>query len=64
MKHFVSRKAMDIDKLGAKLIEQLVAADLIKYPADIYKRNLKQLTGLERMGAKIIAKCFRCYHKK
>ncbi|MBD1311075.1 hypothetical protein IDZ80_09590, partial [Francisella tularensis subsp. holarctica] len=37
LKHFVSRKAMDIDKLGAKLIEQLVAANLIKYPADIYK---------------------------
>ncbi|MEY8701679.1 NAD-dependent DNA ligase LigA, partial [Francisella philomiragia] len=52
LKHFVSRKAMDIDKLGAKLIEQLVAADLIKYPADIYKLNFEQLTGLERMGAK------------
>lgn len=52
LKHFVSRKAMDIDKLGAKLIEQLVVADLIKYPADIYKLNFEQLTGLERMGAK------------
>ncbi|API87195.1 NAD-dependent DNA ligase LigA [Francisella uliginis] len=52
LKHFVSRKAMDIDKLGAKLIEQLVAADLIKYPADIYKLNFEQLINLERMGAK------------
>ncbi|MBK2126937.1 NAD-dependent DNA ligase LigA [Francisella tularensis] len=52
LKHFVSRKAMDIDKLGAKLIEQLVAANLIKYPADIYKLNFEQLTGLERMAAK------------
>ncbi|NIY58140.1 NAD-dependent DNA ligase LigA, partial [Francisella orientalis] len=52
LKHFVSRKAMDIDKLGAKLIEQLVAADLIKYPADIYKLNFEQLSALERMGAK------------
>lgn len=52
LKHFVSRKAMDIDKLGAKLIEQLVAADLIKYPADIYKLSFEQLINLERMGAK------------
>ncbi|WP_150466952.1 NAD-dependent DNA ligase LigA [Francisella sp. SYW-9] len=52
LKHFVSRKAMDIDKLGAKLIEQLVAADLIKYPADIYKLSFEQLINLERMGTK------------
>ncbi|MED7818357.1 MULTISPECIES: NAD-dependent DNA ligase LigA [unclassified Francisella] len=52
LKHFVSRKAMDIDKLGAKLIEQLVATDLIKYPADIYKLNFEQLINLERMGTK------------
>lgn len=52
LKHFVSRKAMDVDKLGAKLIEQLVAADLIKYPADIYKISFEQLTNLERMGTK------------
>ncbi|AIT10063.1 NAD-dependent DNA ligase LigA [Candidatus Francisella endociliophora] len=52
LKHFVSRKAMDTDKLGAKLIEQLVAANLIKYPADIYKLNFEQLINLERMGAK------------
>lgn len=52
LKHFVSRKAMDTDKLGAKLIEQLVVADLIKYPADIYRLNFEQLVNLERMGAK------------
>ncbi|APC91178.1 MULTISPECIES: NAD-dependent DNA ligase LigA [Francisella] len=52
LKHFVSRKAMDIDKLGAKLIEQLVAVDLVKYPADIYKLNFEQLFNLERMGIK------------
>ncbi|ORM38503.1 DNA ligase (NAD(+)) LigA [Francisella endosymbiont of Ornithodoros moubata] len=52
LKHFVSRKAMNIDKLGDKLIEQLVAADLIKYPADIYKLSFEQLFNLERMGAK------------
>ena len=52
LKHFVSRKAMNIDKLGAKLIEQLVELDLIKYPADIYDLTFEQLSNLERMGAK------------
>ncbi len=52
LKHFVSRKAMDIDKLGAKLIEQLVQAEMISYPADIYKLNYRDLYHLERMGDK------------
>ncbi|MCL4123939.1 UNVERIFIED_CONTAM: hypothetical protein GTU68_042030 [Idotea baltica] len=52
LKHFVSRKAMNIDKLGSKLIEQLVVANLIKYPADIYKLNFNELISLERMGEK------------
>ncbi|KEI34611.1 DNA ligase [Francisella sp. W12-1067] len=52
LKHFVSRKAMDIDKIGAKLIEQLVRDNLIKYPADIYKLTFEQLVNLERMGVK------------
>ncbi len=52
LKHFVSRKAVNIDKLGAKLIEQLVSVDIIKYPADIYQLTLDKLSTLERMGAK------------
>ncbi|AXA34117.1 NAD-dependent DNA ligase LigA [Francisella adeliensis] len=52
LKHFVSRKAMNIDKLGSKLIEQLVTANLIKYPADIYKLSFNELISLERMGEK------------
>ena len=52
LKHFVSRKAMDIDKLGAKLIEQLVQAEMISYPADIYKLDYDGLMSLERMGDK------------
>ncbi|MGQ4005713.1 NAD-dependent DNA ligase LigA [Francisellaceae bacterium CB300] len=52
LKHFVSRKAMDIDKLGAKLIEQLVQAKMISYPADIYKLDYDGLMSLERMGDK------------
>ena len=52
LKHFVSRKAMNVDKLGAKLIEQLVELGLIKYPADIYKLTFEQLCAIERMGQK------------
>lgn len=52
IKHFVSRKAMDIEGLGAKLIEQLVAIDRIKTPADIYQLNVEELANLERMGTK------------
>ena len=52
LKHFVSRKAMDTDKLGAKLIEQLVQAGMISYPADIYRLTYDSLMKLERMGDK------------
>jgi DNA ligase (NAD+) len=52
LKHFVSRKAMDIEGLGEKLIEQLVDAGLLKNPADIYRLSKEQLAGLERMGEK------------
>ena len=52
LKHFVSRKAMDIDGVGGKLIEQLVDRDLIHTPADLFKLDLTTLTRLERMGAK------------
>ena len=52
LKHFVSRRAMDIDGLGAKLIEQLVNIDRIKTPADIYHLEKEELASLERMGEK------------
>src|SRR5690606_36496009 len=52
LKHFVSRRAMDIDGLGAKLIEQLVALDRLKTPADIYELTKEELVELERMGEK------------
>lgn len=50
--HFVSRKAMDIDGLGEKVIEQLVDKALIHTPADLYQLTIEQLAGLERMGEK------------
>lgn len=52
LKHFVSRKAMDIDGVGAKLIEQLVDKEMIHTPADLFKLNLFDLMRLERMGQK------------
>ncbi len=52
LKHFASRKAMDIDGLGDKLIEQLVERDLVQTPADLYRLQRDQLAGLERMAEK------------
>lgn len=52
LKHFVSRKAMDIEGVGAKLIEQLVDREKIHTPADLFTLDLFTLTSLERMGVK------------
>ncbi|MBE0508411.1 MAG: NAD-dependent DNA ligase LigA [Marinospirillum sp.] len=52
LKHFASRKAMDIEGLGDKLIEQLVDAELVKSPADLYRLELEPLAALERMAEK------------
>ncbi|UQB41332.1 NAD-dependent DNA ligase LigA [Thiomicrospira microaerophila] len=50
--HFVSRKAMDIQGLGEKLIDQLVSAGLVAHPDDFYKLNSDELLQLERMASK------------
>ena len=50
--HFASRKAMNIDGLGDKLIEQMVDIGLIKTPDDLYRLTTAQLAGLERMAEK------------
>ena len=52
LKHFVSRRALDIEGLGAKLIEQLVAADRLMSAADIFELTEAELAELERMGEK------------
>ncbi|WP_151193141.1 NAD-dependent DNA ligase LigA [Cysteiniphilum sp. JM-1] len=52
IKHFASRKAMDIDGMGDKIVEQLVDKEIIKTPADLYALNLPVLRQLERMGRK------------
>lgn len=50
--HFVSRRAMDIEGLGEKLVAQLIEQKLLRSPADIYALEAATLAGLERMGEK------------
>ncbi len=52
IEHFVSRRAMNIDSLGAETIDQLVNAGLIKNIADLYSLKKEQLLPLERMAEK------------
>lgn len=55
IKHFASRRALDIEGLGDKLVEQLVDLELIKDPADLFALTVEQLAGMERMGDKSAA---------
>ena len=50
--HFASRRAMDIEGLGEKLVDQLVERQLVTTVADLYRLDVNTLAGLERMGAK------------
>jgi len=50
--HFASRRAMDIEGLGDKLVEQLVDRGMVNTPADIYRLAICQLASLERMAQK------------
>ncbi|HEX6998678.1 MAG TPA: NAD-dependent DNA ligase LigA [Gammaproteobacteria bacterium] len=52
IRHFASRRAMDIVGLGTKLIDQLVDRKIVRTPADIYDLTVEQLADLERMGEK------------
>ncbi|MES9992662.1 MAG: NAD-dependent DNA ligase LigA [Candidatus Thiodiazotropha sp.] len=52
LKHFASRKAMDIEGLGDKLVEQLVEQGLVDTPADLFALTLEHLSALERMAEK------------
>ncbi len=52
IKHFSSRKALDVDGLGDKLVEQLVDENLIKTPADLFKLTELDVSTMERMGKK------------
>ncbi|MFZ1874713.1 MAG: NAD-dependent DNA ligase LigA [Chania sp.] len=52
LKHFVSRRAMDVDGMGEKIIEQLVDKEYVQNPADLFRLSAGILTGLDRMGPK------------
>ena len=55
IKHYASRKALDIEGLGDKLVDQLVAKGLVNTVADLYKLSVQEVAGLERMGQKSAA---------
>jgi len=50
LSHFVSRDAMDIDGLGSAIVEQLIDADLLHTPADLYFLDRKKVEASDRMG--------------
>ncbi|MEZ5508636.1 MAG: NAD-dependent DNA ligase LigA [Gammaproteobacteria bacterium] len=52
IKHFASRKAMDVEGLGDKLVEQLVDQRLIAHVSDLYRLTVEQVAGMDRMGQK------------
>ncbi|CNL00441.1 NAD-dependent DNA ligase LigA [Yersinia proxima] len=52
LKHFVSRRALDVDGMGDKIIEQLVEKQYVENPADLFALTPGILTGLDRMGPK------------
>ncbi|WP_462175616.1 NAD-dependent DNA ligase LigA [Pseudoalteromonas gelatinilytica] len=52
IKHFASRKALDVDGLGDKIVDQLVDRELIKTPADLFILKQGHFESLERMGPK------------
>ena len=56
LRHFASRRALDIEGLGDKVVEQLVEHELVRSPADLYALTATRLAELERMGEKSAAK--------
>ncbi|WP_076414807.1 NAD-dependent DNA ligase LigA [Shewanella sp. UCD-KL12] len=52
IKHFASRKALDIDGMGDKVVEQLIDKELVESPADLFKLTASAITMLDRMGMK------------
>jgi DNA ligase (NAD+) len=63
LRHFAGRRAMDIEGLGDKIIEQLVEQGLVKSPADLYTLTVEQLSELERMGEKSAANLVQAIDK-
>jgi len=63
IKHFAHRRAMDVEGLGDKVVEQLVDEGLIQSAADLYRLTAEQLSSLERMGPKSAAKLVEAIEK-
>jgi DNA ligase (NAD+) len=61
--HFAGRRAMDIEGLGDKLVEQLVDNAIVKTPADLYKLGLLAMANLERMAEKSAANILAAIEK-
>ncbi len=55
LRHFASRRAMDIEGLGSRLIDQMVDAGMIRTPADLFTLDTASLAAMERMGEKSAA---------
>ena len=53
--HFASRRAMNVEGLGERLVDQLVDKELVRNPSDLYSLSISQLQDLERMGQKSAA---------
>ena len=61
--HFASRRAIDIEGLGEKLVDQLVDQGLVRTPADLYKLGVAKLANLERMAQKSAANLLAAIEK-
>jgi DNA ligase (NAD+) len=61
--HFASRRALDIEGLGEKLVDQLVDSGMVKTPADLYRLEPAALANLERMGEKSAANLLGAINK-
>ncbi|HHH43222.1 MAG TPA: NAD-dependent DNA ligase LigA [Gammaproteobacteria bacterium] len=63
IKHFASRRAMDIEGLGDKLVEQLVDRKMVSDVAGLYDLSVETLAGLDRMGQKSAQNLVRALEK-
>lgn len=63
IRHFASRRALNIEGLGEKLVDQLVDKGLVKTPADLYRLTAEQLAELDRLGEKSAAKVITAIEK-
>jgi DNA ligase (NAD+) len=63
IRHFVSRRALDIEGFGTKVIDQLVDRGIVRTPADLYRLTAEQLVELERLGEKSAQKLIAAIEK-